>query len=725
MGIERRYRRSRPTGRILATIAVLVGGVFSPSVSLGASAGTLPAVATSSATLYVVETTGKLLPIDTATNAARFPIADVSGGSLAIGPDGGSAFVVDGFGYLLHPVSLPRGPVGQDIFTGVAFDSESTGPDESVAIAPDGKTAYLATKENGTLVPISLASYSALRPIKIGGCPISVAITPDGRTAYVADDDSGTVIPITTATSARGAPIRVGVGPQAIAITPDGKTVYVANSFSNTVTPISTVTKQPGVPIPVGAAPLGLAITPDGHTVYVANYNDDTVTPIATATNTPGTPIPVPGPAFDITVAPDGKTAYVTTTVLQTQPTQKHCLDGHTFPQGLVTADTVTPITTATNTAGLPVYTAANNGLPCEGCLGRLVISPDQAPVAKLSVTPEPAGSATPTRFDASRSLAPSSPIVSYQWDFGDGQTVTTTGPATTHSYARANTYKATVTETDAAGTSTTQVFTGHTMSRNGSPSAVAEGSVVIVSCTKTQTCAGSVSVPQSANTPAQTVGFAGKPTSSVGTVHLAVAPASVVCPAVDQSVAPVSELTDTGFSTAAQLAITTTLHGTVRASSHHVCYSSTIPFRSQTNPTVPSPGTALLLDCSKTANVAPCVVSTTQVGPDVIVRFVVPGGDPRFYVVAPRPLGSKIPTIPKGMRGLQYSAHFSTVGGVAPVQWNLASGKLPPGLTLDKRYGTVTGKPTTKGQFIFSVQARDAESPPETASLPCSIFVT
>jgi YVTN family beta-propeller protein len=61
------------------------------------------------------------------------------------------------------------------------------------------------------------------------------------------------------------------------------------------------------------------------------------VTPIATATNTAGPPIPVGSGAVPITITPDGKTAYVGN-------------EGHLFGPG-----TVTPIATATNTAGPPI----------------------------------------------------------------------------------------------------------------------------------------------------------------------------------------------------------------------------------------------------------------------------------------------------------------------------------------------------------------------------------
>ena len=109
--------------------------------------------------------------------------------------------------------------------------------------------------------------------------------------------------------------------------------------------------------------------------------------------------------------------------------------------------NTVTPIDTATNTAGTAI--AAGND-PWD-----IAITPDQAPVAALSVTPANSGQAT--SFDASASVAPSSAITNYAWNFGDGDTANTSGPTTTHTYAHQGVYTATVTETDADGTSPDQ----------------------------------------------------------------------------------------------------------------------------------------------------------------------------------------------------------------------------------------------------------------------------
>ena len=62
--------------------------------------------------------------------------------------------------------------------------------------------------------------------------------------------------------------------------------------------------------------------------------------------------------------------------------------------------------------------------------------------------------------------------IVSYQWTFGDGTSSTTSTPTTSHTYAKAGSYTASVTETDSAGTSTKVIFTGQAMLRHGGPQA-------------------------------------------------------------------------------------------------------------------------------------------------------------------------------------------------------------------------------------------------------------
>jgi DNA-binding beta-propeller fold protein YncE len=142
----------------------------------------------------------------------------------------------------------------------------------------------------GTVTPIPVCTNVAGKPIPVGNGPATIAITPDGTTAYVVNESSGTVTPIRTAANTPGKAIRVaGRLPELIAMTPNGKTVYVV-SFSGVVTPIRVATDTAGPGIPVGGGAFAIAITPNGKTGYVVDKSVNAVTPINTCTNKPGKP---------------------------------------------------------------------------------------------------------------------------------------------------------------------------------------------------------------------------------------------------------------------------------------------------------------------------------------------------------------------------------------------------------------------------------------------------
>ncbi len=71
-------------------------------------------------------------------------------------------------------------------------------------------------------------------------------------------------------------------------------------------------------------------------------------------------------------------------------------------------------------------------------------------------------------------------------------------------------------------------------------------------------------------------------------------------------------------------------------------------------------------------------------------------------------PLAISTTSLPQGTAQSAYTATLTATGGQAPYMWSLASGMLPPGLTLQPA-GSISGTPTTAGSFTFSVSARDA----------------
>ena len=66
---------------------------------------------------------------------------------------------------------------------------------------------------------------------------------------------------------------------------------------------------------------------------------------------------------------------------------------------------------------------------------------------------------------------------------------------------------------------------------------------------------------------------------------------------------------------------------------------------------------------------------------------------------------------LPPGTVGLGYTAALAAQGGVAPYDWSLASGSLPPGLSLGSS-GQISGTPTMAGTANFVATVRDTGNP-------------
>jgi hypothetical protein len=78
--------------------------------------------------------------------------------------------------------------------------------------------------------------------------------------------------------------------------------------------------------------------------------------------------------------------------------------------------------------------------------------------------------------------------------------------------------------------------------------------------------------------------------------------------------------------------------------------------------------------------------------------------------VVAPV-LSITTATLAQAQVGAAYSQQLAATGGTAPYVWALASGSLPPGLTLSQSTGVISGAPTSPGTYSFGVQLSDSVS--------------
>ena len=77
---------------------------------------------------------------------------------------------------------------------------------------------------------------------------------------------------------------------------------------------------------------------------------------------------------------------------------------------------------------------------------------------------------------------------------------------------------------------------------------------------------------------------------------------------------------------------------------------------------------------------------------------------------------------LPSGVVGVNYQNPDGTAvviavqGGTMPYQWAITAGALPAGISLTADTGTLFGKPTTTGNYVFTVTVTDSSG--STASI-------
>jgi YVTN family beta-propeller protein len=417
MPIESRFPRVRVP--LIAALALLALALFAPQ----ALARYVYTGNYDDGTLSVIDTTTNQVvgsPIPTGENPD----------SIAIAPNGKTLYVANGS----EGITVVNTQTNQVVTTITGLEGL-----ETIAVSPDAKTAYVSSPNEDSVFVVDLQTNQVLGSIKVGETPIGVAFSPDGKTVYVVNDDDDNVSVIDTATrQVVGAPIPTGKEPINAVVSADGKTLYVDNEEDDSVSVIDTATRQVvGSPIPVGDEPWGLGLTPDGSRLYVSNNEDDTVTVIDTATRqVVGGPIPTGDEPYELAVTPDGKSVYVA---------------------NYGTPDSVTVINT---------QTGQSSNIPVSGGPWQVAIVPDQSPFAAFAAT---ASKKQPLKlsFNGAGSVDPDGTIAQFNWNFGDGLSALNGGSLLSHTYKKAGTYAASLTLVDSEGCSGF-VFTGRTAYCNG-----------------------------------------------------------------------------------------------------------------------------------------------------------------------------------------------------------------------------------------------------------------
>ena len=220
---------------------------------------------------------GSVTVIDVATRtvATTIPTTGMAPFAIAFTPDGRKAFVTQ-----QSPARFGVIDVTTHTFLGPPTDLPGAGIGRTVAIAPDGGTAWIVA--DGALYPVDTATLAVGTAIAVPGFHIGIAITPDGLTAFLGDGSGLQVVDLFNRVLVQQV---VFADTRNLAITPDGRVVYGVNALADTVTVVDALSRTVVMTIAVGGSPAAVAFTPTGDRAYVTNAGDGTVTVLDVATS--------------------------------------------------------------------------------------------------------------------------------------------------------------------------------------------------------------------------------------------------------------------------------------------------------------------------------------------------------------------------------------------------------------------------------------------------------
>ncbi len=244
--------------------------------------------------------TQSLQLVDVATSTVRQTIPYTSPASLFTGlawsPDGRTAYASGGGDQKVHRYSVAGGRLTEQAPYTVPTTATAANPfTAGVDVTPDGRRLVVADHLADAASVIDTRT-GAVSSVAVGHAPLSVAVATDGRTAYVTNQGGNTVsvVSLSGPQPTVVTTVTVGTHPNHAVLDRTGTRLFVANGDDDTVSILDTrrgvvtglVDLAPYRGARVGTTPDGLAVSADGTRLYVANAGNNDVAVVDVASTT-------------------------------------------------------------------------------------------------------------------------------------------------------------------------------------------------------------------------------------------------------------------------------------------------------------------------------------------------------------------------------------------------------------------------------------------------------